>query len=212
VDTDEDWSAIVLECAAEEQLAEIQQLAADMRCMASYPVLCKGLMLRLPTSPLSHGSELAAAVAPLGPTLTHLSLSNYSAAGTPAALLLCQALPRVKDVEVDALPNADLHDVPQLLLRCPSIKALTFHPFLIADDHILHSRQWALDMVKACALAAGAQRPGGQLAVCLPDLPADVLQAAREEWAFLSSYLAASVTSVVVTGPDDIDLLAPAVV
>ncbi len=86
------WSAFILSGAAEEQLIDIQRLAADVHCMASYPVLCKALMLQLPTSPLSHWSELAAAVAPLGPTLTHLSLGNYSAAKAPAAMLLCQAL------------------------------------------------------------------------------------------------------------------------
>jgi hypothetical protein len=99
-----------------------------------------------------------------------------------------------------AQPQADLHDVPELLLRCQSICALTVE----ASPNWL----WAKDMLKACALASHAQRPGGKLAVHLPALSADVLQAARREWAFLSSLNAAPVTHVVVTGPDDIDLLA----
>jgi hypothetical protein len=131
-----------------------------------------------------------------------LSLSNYNAAGKPAALLLCQALPHVFYVEVKALPQADMHDVPELLLRCLSIRVLTVK----GSTSLL----WAKDMLKSCSIARGVQRPSGPLAVHLPALPADVLQAARREWAFLCSLGAAPVTRVVVTGPGTVDLLAPA--
>jgi hypothetical protein len=78
----------------EGQLAEVKQLAEDIRRLAACPVPCQAVQL------LSNGKllpsvwlQLAVAVAPLAATLTHLSQNLVS---DPSAILsLCRALPQL---------------------------------------------------------------------------------------------------------------------
>ncbi len=56
----------------ERQQAEVEALAADLRCLAACPVPCQALHLSLQPQVLL---QLAAAVASLAATLTHLSLA-----------------------------------------------------------------------------------------------------------------------------------------
>jgi hypothetical protein len=78
-------------------------------------------------------------------------------------LLVCQALPHVSKVQIDAMPQAELQDVPQLLLRCKSICEFTVNFFGLTPTLRL-----LRELLMACALAAGSQRPSGRLAVHLP--------------------------------------------
>ncbi len=75
------------------------QLAADLRCLAACPVPCQALQLlccRVPDT-----AALAAAVAMLAPTLTHLYLDRWREVGAQSLEELCMGLPQLRCLFLD---------------------------------------------------------------------------------------------------------------
>jgi hypothetical protein len=182
------------------------RLAADVRCLAACPVPCQALKLTLVLNP-SARAQLAAAVAPLAASVTHLYL-RYEADEQehdtdpmePATVLrLCQALPQLHSL-IALSEDSYFSDLSDLLsLHQPTLCSI----ILAKPDEA--SRIWVKHLLRACALeqAASARPP---LTVQLRLHTAE-LAAARQLWAQLAAR-APKVSQVVVTDSQGRDLLA----
>jgi hypothetical protein len=180
----------------------VAQLVADLRCLALCPVPCQVLHLHLflkQCMPLSVEDQVAAAVAELAATLTHLSLSLYLEGGPNPALALCQALPKLRSLK---LYETQLSSMAPQLLRNPSLTQLLLRGTADAA--------WVEHLPLACKAATATPRPQGTLTVQLPTGQKDeaVLAAARQQWYELSAHVVTPASSVVVTDAEGRDLLA----
>jgi hypothetical protein len=192
----------------EQQLAEVAELAADVRCLAACPVPCHALLFCAAYSSLPPSAvwppQLAMAVAPVAVALTHLSLDllvlhhvdRTGAADSSAILSLCQALPQLHSLRIGCDPLPDLSALP---LHRPPLKSIS------CKSHLLPSDSWVRHLLCACAVEQAAARP--QLTVQLPALGAAALAAAKQQWAQLAARVP-QVSRVVVTDKGGTDLLA----
>jgi hypothetical protein len=99
--------------AEQQQLEDVGQLAADLRCLAACSAPCQALDIyclrpdRLHPHNQGQGLtaeaavQLAAAVAPLAPTLTHLFLNFDGMQQSQASMLIAQALPQLRSLYLD---------------------------------------------------------------------------------------------------------------
>jgi hypothetical protein len=189
-----------LQCASVtgEQQTAMEQLAADLRCLAACPVPCQALHL---VGVHWQAAQLTSAVAMLAPSLTHLSLYFYNL--VPQHLeALCMALPKLRSLS--------LADVDHLFLSPPSVSKLhSLHPSLC--QLLLSgpaSAEWVEQLLTACDAAAAAARPQGTLTVQLPHLHERKLAVAQQLWAQLAARVATPASRVVVTDHHGRDLLA----
>lgn len=143
-------------------------------------------------------SELAAAVAPLGHTITHLILEGGVGHADDGQELLQQALPLVQCISIMVYSDSSSSCLSDLVLLSPSLKQMD----LDADGP---SQIWLCDMSVSCV--ARAARPPGTLRVQLPWLESETLQWAKQLWGRLVGQLVGP-ASVVVTDEGGKNLLA----
>jgi hypothetical protein len=192
-----------LQCASISvgRQAVLEQLAADLRCLAACSVPCQALWLMVNAPQLEQAAQQAAAVAPLAPTLTHLSMSFFA----PPTLLseqleaLCMALPQLRSLHLKC-ESQPLPSVSKLLGLHPSLCQL-----LLSGPA---SAEWARQLLLDCDAASATAGPQGTLTVQLPQLQEAELAAARQLWAQLAARVATPASRVVVTDFDGRDLLA----
>jgi hypothetical protein len=120
---------------------------------------------------------LAAAVTPLAPTLTHLSLHTWTAADSQTLEVLCKALPQLRSLSLTSWPLPAVS--PQLLLH-PSLCQL------LLTGHA-SSAAWVQQLLDACKAASAAALPQGSLVVQLPHLQEAELAGAQQLWEQLAA-------------------------
>lgn len=157
------------------QGVEFERLAADARCLTAFLVPCQQA-LQLSSSDLSDTdllwAELAEAMAPLGPTVTHLCMAHGNDSPyepSAEARLLAKALPGVQHMYLTTMQP--LLDTSEFVLHCPSLMCLMVHADIDPDYG------WIRDMLMACVLASGTAHFHGPLRVNLPEIGPEDLQA-----------------------------------
>ncbi len=182
-----------------DQLTTTQQLAADLSCLAACPAPCQALQLRGNAPKPEQAAQLAAAVALLAPTLTHLSMRFWTEVESQPLEELCMALPLLRSLQL-VYGGQPFPAESRLLLLHPSLCQL-----LLSGSA---SAEWVKQLLAACDAASAAPRPQGTLTVELPSMGGAELAAAREMWAQLAAKVASPASRVVVTDHEGRDLLA----
>lgn len=169
---------------------EFEQLAADVQCLVACSLPCQALELCF-SQPMLLWVKLAAALAPLGPTIIHLCISAQCNNPEPSAdaSLLAEAFPGVQHVFF--VTTQILPDTSDFVLHCRSL----MHIKLVTNTE--PSSAWMRDMLMACALASAAAHPQGPLRVQMPRMREATLQATRQLWVKLAARVAAPASAVV---------------
>jgi hypothetical protein len=169
------------ENAPEAAAAAVAQLVTELNCLAACKVECQALQLIWRDEegpPADAAAQLAAALAQLAPTLTHMCLQWEKNTAQ-----LCQTLPHLRSLVLGA--GAKEPDVAQLLLYHPSLTQLQVYG--VASSF---KAAWVEHLLLACTVARASDRPQGPLTVQLPPLWTDLLAAAQQQWAQLTAQAA----------------------
>jgi hypothetical protein len=147
-------------------------------------------------------AQLTSAVAPLAPTLTHLSLLFYALTSQQLEAV-CMALPQLRSLSLWE------YDQPSVLSPTSVSKLYLLHPALCQLLLLgAASAEWVEQLLAACDATSAAARPQGTLTVQLPHLHELELASARQLWAQLAARVTAPASRVVVTDHNGRDLLA----